>query len=247
MTRLGVNVDHVATVREARGIDVPDPVEAAHLAERSGADGIVLHLRKDRRHVQPRDLQLLGRTVKTSLNLEMAVTEEMIDRARDVGPDQVTLVPEDRQELTTEGGLDVRSHPDTIARAVEAIGSAGIRVSLFMDPDPDQLEAAADTGAHAVELHTGDYAETPPRSEARRAAIDRLDEAARTAADRGFEVYAGHGLNYRNVGPVASLAPVEELNIGHALVARAVMVGIEQATRTMKRRIHHAEHRPEGD
>lgn len=240
MTRLGVNIDHVATVREARGIDVPDPVEAAHLAERSGADGIVLHLRKDHRHVQPRDLELLRRTVKTSLNLEMAVTEDTVERARDVGPDQATLVPEDRQELTTEGGLDVRSHSTPITRAVDSLQEAGIRVSLFLDPDPDQIESAAETGADAVELHTGDYAETPPRSEARRSALERLRDGARWAADRGFEVYAGHGLNYRNVGPVASLGPVEELNIGHALVARAVLVGIEQATRRMKQCIRHA-------
>lgn len=247
MTRLGVNIDHVATVREARGIDVPDPVEAALLAERSGADGIVLHLRKDRRHVQPRDLEVLRRTVKTSLNLEMAVTEDTVELAREVGPDQATLVPEDREELTTEGGLDVRSHQESVTRAVESLREAGVRVSLFLDPESDQLEAAAETGADAVELHTGDYAETPPRSEARDAAIERLREGARAAADRDFEVYAGHGLNYRNVGPVASLGPVEELNIGHALIARAVLVGIERATRRMKQRIRHAERHSEGN
>jgi len=235
MIRLGVNVDHVATVREARGIDVPDPVEAALRAEEGGADGIVLHLRRDRRHVQRRDLELLGRLVKTSLNLEMSVTEEMVKIAREVGPDQATLVPENRQEVTTEGGLDVTGNPDQVAEAVERLAGADIRVSLFVDPEPDQLEAARDVGAAAVELHTGDYAEAPDRSSDRRNQLERLRTASRAAAEEGLEVYAGHGLNYRNVGPVAALAPVEELNIGHALVARAVMVGMEEATRRMKR------------
>lgn len=240
MTRLGVNVDHVATVREARGIDVPDPVEAALLAERNGADGIVLHLRKDRRHVQERDLDLLGRLVKTSLNLEMAVTDEMVEIARKHRPDQATLVPEDRQEVTTEGGLDVEGQSDTITRTVQRLQDADLRVSLFVDPDPHQLEAARETGADAVELHTGDYAETPARSEARRRSLDRLTEAAHGAAQEGLIVYAGHGLNYRNVQPVAALEPVRELNIGHALVSRAVLEGIQTATQRMKQLIRRA-------
>lgn len=248
MTRLGVNVDHVATVREARGIDVPDPVEAALLAERNGADGIVLHLRKDRRHVQERDLDLLGRLVKTSLNLEMAVTDEMVEIARKHRPDQATLVPEDRQEVTTEGGLDVEGQLDTITRTVQRLQDADLLVSLFVDPDQRQLEAARETGADAVELHTGDYAETPARSEARRRSLDRLTEAAHRAAQEGLIVYAGHGLNYRNVQPVAALGPVRELNIGHALVSRAVLDGIETATRRMKQLIRDASGSvPEGE
>lgn len=241
MTELGVNVDHVATVREARGIDVPDPVEAASIAERHGADGITVHLRKDRRHIQERDLDCLKETVKTRLNLEMAVTDEMTGIARDVQPGTATLVPEDRDEVTTEGGLDVAGHVDRVRRTVEDLKDAGILVSLFIDPDHDQLDAAAEVAADAVELHTGDYAETPIRSPERKQALERLDSAADYSDSLGLETYAGHGLNYRNVQPVAALAPVTELNIGHALVARSVLDGIGRATRRMKELMNEAE------
>lgn len=234
MTELGVNVDHVATVREARGIDVPDPVEAALLAEGGGADGITIHLRKDRRHIQERDLELLAETVKSRLNLEMADTGEMRDIARRVDPNQVTIVPEERDEVTTEGGLDVRNATDSLESSLAELGEGERTVSLFVDPEPDQLDAARDMGADAVELHTGDYAETPVQSDARREALERLADAADYAENLGLTCFAGHGLNYRNVQPVAALSPVEELNIGHALVARSVMVGIEEATRRMK-------------
>lgn len=234
MTELGVNVDHVATVREARGIDVPDPVEAASIAERHGADGITVHLRKDRRHIQERDLNILKETIKTRLNLEMAVTDEMVEVAREVEPETATLVPEDREEVTTEGGLDVVGHAERVSEVVDRLQQRDILVSLFVDPDEDQLDASRDVGASAVELHTGDYAETPIRSDQRRESLDRLRRAADYSDEIGLETYAGHGLNYRNVGPVAAIEPVTELNIGHALVARSVIVGIGEATRRMK-------------
>ncbi|MFB6344802.1 MAG: pyridoxine 5'-phosphate synthase [bacterium] len=234
MTDLGVNVDHVATVREARGIAIPDPVKAANLAEQSGADGITIHLRKVRRHIQERDVELLRETVKTRLNLEMANTPEMIDIAKETGPEQCTLVPEERDEVTTEGGLNVLEFEESLAETAESLRESGMLVSFFVDPDPDQLKASAEAGADAIELHTGDYAEAPLRSTERAKALDRLRTAADTAGDLGLTVFAGHGLNYRNVQPIASIEPIEELNIGHALVARSVMVGIEEATRRMK-------------
>ena len=234
MTELGVNVDHVATVREARGIEIPDPVEAALLAEQGGADGITIHLRKDRRHIQKRDLEVLRETAKTRLNLEMADTEEMRSIAREVNPEQITIVPEERDEVTTEGGLDVKNARDSLESCLNKLRKDHRTLSLFVDPDPDQLDAARDVGADAVELHTGDYAETPMRSPERRKALDRLADAADYARNAGLTCYAGHGLNYRNVEPVADLEPVEELNIGHALIARSIMIGIEEATRRMK-------------
>lgn len=234
MTELGVNVDHVATVREARGISIPDPVTAALLAEQSGADGITIHLRKDRRHIQQRDVEVLRETIKTRMNLEMANTQEMVDIALETNPEQCTIVPEQRDEVTTEGGLDVNSHADELRETARTLKEAGIRVSYFVDPEPDQLEASVEAGAQAVELHTGDYAETPVQSDRRRDAIERLRTAAAEAAAHGLIVYAGHGLNYRNVKPVAAIDDVEELNIGHALISRSVMVGIEEATRRMK-------------
>jgi pyridoxine 5-phosphate synthase len=234
MTELGVNVDHVATVREARGIDIPDPVEAALLAEQGGADGITVHLRKDRRHIQKRDLEVLRETAKTRLNLEMADTEEMRRIAREVDPEQITIVPEERDEVTTEGGLDVKNARDSLESSLNKLREDHRTLSLFVDPDPDQLDAARDVGADAVELHTGDYAETPMRSPERRKALDRLADAADYARNADLTCYAGHGLNYRNVEPVADLEPVEELNIGHALIARSIMIGIEEATRRMK-------------
>lgn len=241
MTELGVNVDHVATIREARGIEIPDPTHAATLAEQGGADGITIHLRKDRRHIQERDLEVLTETVKSRINLEMANTEEMIDIANSLGPEQVTLVPEERDEVTTEGGLDVISNKSSVEAGIRDLRNDHRTISLFIDPDTDQLEAARETGADAVELHTGDYAETPIRSEPRKEALLRLREAAKYAESIGLTCYAGHGLNYRNVQPVAAIPPVEELNIGHALVARAVMVGMEKATRQMKDLLEKAE------
>lgn len=241
MTELGVNVDHVATVREARGIEVPDPVEAALLAERSGADGITIHLRKDRRHIQERDLRILRETIKTRLNLEMANTDEMIEIAKEHRPEQCTLVPEERDEVTTEGGLDVHGHENDLRETTRTLKEAEFRVSFFVDPDDEQLKASKSAGADAVELHTGDYAETPIQSEERSRALERLRAAADTAAELGLTVYAGHGLNYRNVRPISAIEPVEELNIGHALISRSVIVGIEDATRRMKELMLQAE------
>ncbi len=241
MIELGVNVDHVATVREARGIDTPDPVEAALVAENNGADLITVHLRLDRRHIQERDLEVLNRTVKTKINLEMAVAEELIAQALEIKPAKVTLVPEDRQEVTTEGGLDVAGGAEKIASAVGRLKGAGIEVSLFVDPNPEKLNAAAETGADGVELHTGDYAETQQLSEERRQALDRLRKAAAEGANLGLDVYAGHGLNYQNVRPVARIPEVEELNIGHSIVGRAVIEGFGTAVRKMRKLIREAE------
>lgn len=234
MTELGVNVDHVATIREARGIDVPDPVEAAMIAERNGADGITIHLRKDRRHIQERDLNLLRKTVKTRLNLEMANTEEMRKIATDIEPEQVTLVPEERDEVTTEGGLDVVGLISSVSAGISELKEIGIRTSLFIDPEFEQLDAALESGADAVELHTGDYAEKAAGSEARRNALDRLREAADYTRSKDLTCYAGHGLNYRNVKPVSAIEHVQELNIGHSLVSRAVITGFAKATSRMK-------------
>ena len=231
MLRLGVNIDHVATVRQARRIDVPDPVEAALLAEKGGADGITVHLREDRRHIQQRDVERLRAEVKSKLNLEMAVTPEMARLAEQLRPDDACFVPERREELTTEGGLDVRSQRARIRDAVERLQARGIRISLFVDPDDGQIEASRETGAHGVEIHTGRYAN---------AAGDKSKElgefaAAVSLARRlGLEVHGGHGLNYDNVIPVARVPEIVELNIGHSIVARAIMVGMEQAVREMK-------------
>ncbi|MFB6356567.1 MAG: pyridoxine 5'-phosphate synthase [bacterium] len=241
MIDLGVNVDHVATVREARQISVPDPVEAASIAERNGADGITVHLRMDRRHIQDRDCRLLRETVKTKLNLEMAISDEMIEKAIEINPDQATLVPESREEITTEGGLDVIGHSERVSEVTQKLSDQGMVVSHFVDPNEEQLDACVETGASAVELHTGDYAETEPRSESRQEALTRLEDASAYASSIGLDVYAGHGLNYRNVQPVASIPEVEELNIGHALVARSVLEGMAQATSTMKELMIQAE------
>jgi pyridoxine 5-phosphate synthase len=231
MIRLGVNIDHVATVRQARGIDVPDPVEAALLAEKGGADGITVHLREDRRHIQQRDVELLRAKIKTKLNLEMAATPEMVRLAGQLKPDDACFVPERRQELTTEGGLDVSSQTSKIRGAVEILQARGIKVSLFVDPDENQIHASRETGARAVEIHTGAYANaTGDRSKEIRAVA-----AAVTLARRlGLEVHAGHGLNYDNVIPVAQIPEIVELNIGHSIVARAIMVGMERAVAEMK-------------
>jgi pyridoxine 5-phosphate synthase len=233
MPRLGVNVDHVATLRQARGVDYPDPVEAAVLAEAAGADGITVHLREDRRHIQARDVEALRRRLRVKLNLEMAVTDAMVDFALRVRPAAACLVPERREELTTEGGLDVVRHAARVGPAVVRLRTAGINVSLFIDPDSAQVEAATAAGAAAVELHTGDYANAP--DDARTAGeLARLRTAAAQAHGLGLEVHAGHGLTVANVGPVAALPEVVELNIGHSIVARAVLVGMTAAVREMK-------------
>ncbi len=230
--KLAVNVDHVATVREARKVNYPDPIHAAVLAELGGAHGIVVHLREDRRHIQDRDVRLLREIVKTKLVLEMAATEEMIKLAKEIRPDQVTLVPERRQEITTEGGLKVKGRTAKVREVVEELKEAGLKVSIFIDPDPEQLKAAAKTGADVVELHTGHYAEAKGPEEME-LEFARLEEAARIARDLGFEVHAGHGLHYENITPVAAIPEIEEFSIGHAIVARAIMIGMKEAVREM--------------
>jgi len=238
--KLAVNVDHVATVREARKVHYPDPVQAAVLAELGGAHGIVVHLRGDRRHIQERDVRLLREIVKTKLILEMAATEEMIQFALEVKPDQVTLVPERRTEITTEGGLAVKGRTKKVREVVERLKEGGIyKVSIFINPDPAELKAAARTGADVVELHTGNYAEAPAGEERERE-LARLEEAARVARDLGFEVHAGHGLSYENIEPVAAIPEVEEFSIGHAIVGRAIFVGMVEAVREMLRLIEKA-------
>ena len=232
MPRLEVNVDHVATLRQARLIDEPDPVTAAALAELAGADGIIVHLREDRRHIQDRDLRLLRKTLKTRLNLEMAATQEMLEVAREVQPNLVTLVPEKRQELTTEGGLEVAGNRGALAEYLLALKAAGLRVSLFVDPVEPQIQAAKEVGAEWVELHTGSYAEAPTRAEATRL-FQELVNAARHARSLGLKVKCGHGLNYRNIKPFRGREEFAEYSIGHAIIARAVLVGIERAVREM--------------
>jgi pyridoxine 5-phosphate synthase len=227
-----VNVDHVATLRQARLIDEPDPVTAAALAELAGADGIIVHLREDRRHIQDRDLRLLRETVKTRLNLEMGATQEMLAIATDVKPDLVTLVPEKRQELTTEGGLEVVGNRDFLQDYVRQLKEGGLRVSLFVDPVEAQLDAAKEVGAEWVELHTGTYADAPTRIEATRL-FQELLNAARHARSLGLKVKCGHGLNYRNIKPFRGREEFAEYSIGHAIISRAVLVGIERAVREM--------------
>jgi pyridoxine 5-phosphate synthase len=229
---LGVNVDHVATLRQARGTRYPDPVTAALLAEQAGADSITIHLREDRRHIQQRDLEVLLRVVQTRVNLEMAVTDAMIEIAFDKAPADCCFVPERRQELTTEGGLDVAAQTERIAAACKRLVKRGIRVSLFVDPDLRQLEASAAAGAPVVELHTGAYAEASGANAARE--LERVRAAAERAHALGLTVHAGHGLNYRNVGPIAAIQEIVELNIGHAIVAQAVFDGIGPAVAKMK-------------
>lgn len=230
--RLAVNVDHIATIRRARGGSEPDPVVAALLAEVAGAAGIIVHLREDRRHIQDRDVRLLREVVKTRLNLEMAATEEMVKVALEVVPDVATLVPERREELTTEGGLDVAGQEDRVTRAVRVLTAEGITVSLFIDPLAEQVKAAKRTGAPFVEIHTGQYAEAKTESE-QQATLLKIMEAARFGQDLGLRIAAGHGLNYQNVQAVAAIPEVEELNIGHSIVARAALVGIDRAVREM--------------
>ncbi len=237
--RLYINVDHVATVREARRTDEPDPVRAAVLAELAGADGITVHLREDRRHIRERDVELLLATVRTVVNLELAASEEILALAERWKPAQATLVPERREEVTTEGGLDVAGGHDRLGAAVERLAAAGIRTSLFIDPDPEAIDASAELGADAVELHTGEYANARGRA-AREGQLDRLREAALRAREAGLAVHAGHGLTYENVAPVAALPACEELNIGHSIVSRAVLTGMEAAVRDMRRLVDDA-------
>ena len=232
MALLCVNVDHIATLRQARLAQEPDPAQAAMFAELAGASGITVHLREDRRHIQDRDVEVLRRLVKTKLNLEMAATEEMARIALALKPDMATLVPERRQELTTEGGLDVHGHREAVEQVVRALRDGGIPVSLFIIPDQNQVAASARVGADMIELHTGAYAEArEPR--AQQAELARLIKTATLARELGLRVNAGHGLNYLNVGAVAAIPEVEELNIGHSIIARAALVGMERAVREM--------------
>ena len=233
MPRLSVNIDHIATLRQARKGAEPEPVAAAVLAELAGADGIIAHLREDRRHIQDRDLRLLRQIVQTKLNLEMAATEEMQNIALDVRPNIVTLVPEKREELTTEGGLDAASRVDALRSYVGRIQEADIPVSLFIDPDEDQIAAAKKTGAVWVEIHTGAYANAKNEFE-REKEFEKIIEAANLAASLGLRVGAGHGLNYVNVKQIAQIPEVEELNIGHSIISRAALVGLERAVTEMR-------------
>ena len=229
---LGVNIDHVATLREARGTSYPRPVEAAVMSEHAGADSITVHLREDRRHIQDHDLTEILDVMRTHMNLEMAVTDEMLGIAEKLKPTDVCLVPEKREELTTEGGLDVASQSDKVGDACARLADAGIRVSLFVDPDPAQLDAAAAASAPVVELHTGAYAEVEGREQ--QVELERLESAAKHAADIGLIVNAGHGLHYGNVAAIARIPQIVELNIGHSIIARAVFDGLTTAVRDMK-------------
>jgi len=234
--RLGINIDHVATLRQARRIREPEPVAAAHLAELGGADSITIHLREDRRHIQDRDVFMLREVLALPLNLEMSVANEIVEIACKVRPEQATLVPEKREEVTTEGGLDVAADRERYQKVVQQLQAQGIHVSLFIDPDRKQLEAAKYTGAEAIELHTGDYANTWDMDpKANQTALQALIESARHGRAMKMRVHAGHGLNYRNVQPVVRIPEVEELNIGHSIISRAVMVGMVSAVREMKK------------
>ncbi|KPK68250.1 MAG: pyridoxine 5'-phosphate synthase [Acidithiobacillales bacterium SM23_46] len=233
MIRLGVNIDHVATLRQARGTRYPDPVRAAIEAEQAGADSVTLHLREDRRHIQDRDVEIIRQVIQTRMNLEMAVTDEMIGIARNYRPHDCCLVPERRAELTTEGGLDVMGQLGRVAEACAQLADAGIRVSLFIDADLDQVEAAAKAGAPAIEIHTGRYADAD--GQAQNVELARIEQAVQAGLDLRLQVNAGHGLNYHNVQPVAAIPGLSDLNIGHAIVARAVFSGLGPAVREMKR------------
>jgi pyridoxine 5-phosphate synthase len=231
---LGVNIDHVATIRQARGTRYPDPVQAAVEAEHAGADAVTIHLREDRRHIQGRDVEILSQILLTRMNLEMAVEEGVMRVAERIRPHDSCLVPERRAELTTEGGLDVVGQRDRIREACARLAAAGVRVSLFIDPDPGQVEAAVHCGAPVIELHTGHYADATDAT-TRRRELARIEAAARLGAQAGLQVNAGHGLNYQNVGAVAAIAELRELNIGHAIVARALFSGLREAVTEMKR------------
>lgn len=239
MIQLGVNIDHVATLRQARGTPYPDPVEAARIAEDAGADSITVHLREDRRHIQDQDVLRLHATLRTRMNLEMAATTELVDFACRLHPQACCLVPERRRELTTEGGLDVHAQQAALAPVCARLAQAGIRVALFIDPEPAQLETAARLRVPAIELHTGRYAEAGD-DPARTQELQRLQQAAGQAAQLGLEVHAGHGLHYHNVMPVAAIPQVTELNIGHSIIARALLTGLAEAVREMKRLLQQA-------
>ncbi len=232
MPRLGVNIDHVATVRQARGVLYPDPITAAGIVELAGADGIVCHLREDRRHIQDRDLRILREIIQTRLNLEMAATEEMIRIAVATKPDMVTLVPEKREELTTEGGLDVIKFFSPLKKSIQRLHKAGIAVSLFVDPKRDQIKASEEVGADIIEIHTGHYcdAETPWQEDEE---LKKILDAVAEAAHGNLRIAAGHGLNYVNVRRIAEIKEIEELNIGHSIIARALLVGLDRAVREM--------------
>jgi pyridoxine 5-phosphate synthase len=235
---LGVNIDHVATLRQQRGTRYPDPVHAALIAEQAGADNITLHLREDRRHIQERDVRALRGLLATRMNLEVAATGPMLDFACEIQPADCCLVPERRAELTTEGGLDVRAGLPAIRSACERLAAAGVRVALFIDPEIAQIDATADCGAAVVELHTGEFAEAEGAQQVQQ--LERLRLAARHAVARRLEVHAGHGLNYRNVGPVAAIAEINELNIGHSIIAQAVFDGLGAAVREMRAQMQRA-------
>ena len=230
--RLAINIDHVATLREARGGLEPDPVTAAHICELAGAEGIVCHLREDRRHINDRDLRLLRESVKTRLDLEMAATEEIVRIATETLPELATLVPERRQELTTEGGLDVRRHKNYIKDVVKGLQNHEIEVSLFIDPIPDQIEAAQAVGANKIEIHTGEYANARSEQD-QKTQLEKVHRAALTASELGLGVNAGHGLNFLNILPIKQIREIDEVSIGHAIISRAIFVGLERAVREM--------------
>jgi len=239
MARLGVNIDHVATLRQARGGSEPDPVAAAAMAELAGADGITIHLREDRRHIQDRDLRILRQTIQTRLNLEMAATDEMVAIALSVMPEAVTLVPEKRAELTTEGGLDVRIHQEALKVAIEKLQQGGIIVSLFIDPDPDQIKAANKVGADFIEIHTGAFSDAADWIVEKQELI-KIENAVKLAKKLDLGVNAGHGLNYVNVKKVAAIGGIEEFNIGHSIMSRAILVGLDRAVRDMSELVRYA-------
>ncbi len=230
---LGVNIDHIATLRQARGTRYPDPVQAAMDAEAAGADGITLHMREDLRHIQARDVRLIKQVLQTRMNLELAVTESMLEFAEEIAPEHTCLVPEKREELTTEGGLDVITHQKAVAQAVQRLQRMGSEVSLFIDPDKEQIKAAAEIGAPVIELHTGCYADAH-HAEEQLYELKRIQDAASYAAGLGLIVNAGHGLHYHNVKPIAAISELLELNIGHAIVARALFCGMKEAVREMR-------------
>ncbi|OIQ47736.1 MAG: pyridoxine 5'-phosphate synthase [Gammaproteobacteria bacterium MedPE] len=238
---LGVNIDHIATLRQARGTTYPDPVHAASVAELAGADGITIHLREDRRHIQDRDVYTLAQTLQTRMNLEIAVTQEMLSIACNVKPEYVCLVPEKREELTTEGGLDVAGQLDTMLEAVAQLKGAGIKVSLFIDADKAQIDAAVTVGAPYIELHTGCYADAENSFEQAKE-LKRIQEMAAYAHSKGIVVNAGHGLHYHNVAPIAAIPEIYELNIGHSIIARASIVGLEQAVKDIRAKMIEARH-----
>jgi pyridoxine 5-phosphate synthase len=239
LIKLGVNIDHVATLRQARGTRYPDPIQAAREAEQAGADSITLHLREDRRHIQDRDVEMLRHLLQTRMNLEMAVTDEIVAFACRLRPQDCCLVPERRQELTTEGGLDVVGGFKKIIASCVRLADAGVRVSLFVDADPDQIEAAAKTGAPAIEIHTGRYADAET-DEARRQELVRIEQAVQQGLALKLLVNAGHGLNYHNVQAIAAIPGISDLNIGHAIIARALFTGMQEAVREMKRLMNEA-------